>query len=105
MVPFSCQAGSAREGFTVDIAREIFSAAGHRVRLVNESYSRALMDVRAGTYTATASTFHEEAPDLVFPAQPISRHRFCVFVAAGNPWNCRGAASLATYGLVGWPAQ
>ena len=99
--PFSCQAGSSREGFTVDIAREIFSAAGHRVRLVNENYSRALMDVRAGTYTATASTFREEAPDFVFPVQPISRNRFCVFVAASNPWHYRGAASLSELRRVG----
>ena len=64
--PLSCQAGSAREGFAVDIAREIFTAAGHRVRLVNEPYSRAILDVRAGVFTATASTFREEAPDFVF---------------------------------------
>lgn len=99
--PFSCQAGSAREGFTVDIARAIFSAAGHKVRLVNESYSRALVDVRAGAYTATASTFREEAPDFVFPAQPISRHRFCVYVPADSRWNYSGAASLSELERVG----
>jgi len=99
--PFSCQAGSAREGFTVDIAREIFAAAGHKVRLVNENYSRALIDVRAGVFTATASTFREEAPDFVFPAQPISRNRFCVYVPADSPWTYRGASSLAELERVG----
>jgi polar amino acid transport system substrate-binding protein len=99
--PFSCQAGSTREGFTVDIAREIFAAAGHKVRLVNENYSRALIDVRAGAYTATASTFREEAPDFVFPAQPISRNRFCVYVPADSAWTYRGAASLSELGRVG----
>jgi polar amino acid transport system substrate-binding protein len=99
--PFSCKAGSAREGFTVDIVREIFSAAGHTVRLVNENYSRALIDVRAGSYTATASTFHDEAPDFVFPAQPISRNRFCVYVPADSRWTYRGAASLDELGRVG----
>ncbi|MCY4755251.1 substrate-binding periplasmic protein [Pelomonas aquatica] len=99
--PFSCKAGAAQEGFTVDIVREIFAAAGHRVRLVNENYSRALIDVRAGTYTATPSTFHEEAPDFVFPAQPISRNRYCVYVAAGSRWSYRGAASLAELAQVG----
>ncbi len=99
--PFSCAAGAAQEGFAVDIVRAIFTAAGHRVRLVNENYSRALLDVRAGIYTATAPTFHEEAPDFVFPGQPISRNRYCVFVPARSDWAYRGAASLAAWRRVG----
>ncbi|MFT7721420.1 MAG: transporter substrate-binding domain-containing protein [Roseateles sp.] len=99
--PFSCKAGAAQEGFTVDIVREIFTAAGHTVRLVNQNYSRALLDVRAGLYTATPSTFHEEAPDFVFPAAPISRNRYCVFVPADSRWTYHGPASLAGLGRIG----
>jgi len=100
--PFSCKAGSAQEGFTVDIARAIFGAAGHSVRLVNENYSRALLDVRAGVYTATPSTFPEEAPDFVFPEAPISRNRYCVYVRPGNAWRFTGRASLRgmTIGII-----
>ncbi|MDR7335478.1 transporter substrate-binding domain-containing protein [Roseateles asaccharophilus] len=99
--PFSCRAGAAQEGFTVDIVREIFGAAGHRVRLVNQNYSRALLDVRAGTYTATPSTFRSEAPDFVFPEQPISRNRYCVFTRRDSAWRYRGPASLDELDLVG----
>jgi polar amino acid transport system substrate-binding protein len=99
--PFSCKAGAAQEGFTVEIVREIFTAAGHRVRLVNENYSRALMDVRAGTYTATPSTFREEAPGFVFPSQPISRNRYCVYVPDSSSFTYRGAASLKALRRVG----
>ena len=99
--PFSCKAGATQEGFTVDIVREIFTAAGHQVRLVNENYSRALMDVRAGTYTATPSTFRREAPDFVFPAQPISRNRYCIYVPASSAWTYRGPASLRGLQRVG----
>ena len=99
--PFSCKAGAAQEGFTVDIVREIFTAAGHQVRLVNENYSRALMDVRAGTYTATPSTFRQEAPDFVFPVQPISRNRYCVYGPANSAWSYHGPASLKGLPRVG----
>ncbi|MDC8786450.1 substrate-binding periplasmic protein [Roseateles koreensis] len=92
--PFSCKAGSAQEGFAVDIIRAIFTAEGHRVRLVNENYSRALLDVRAGIYTATPSTFHEEAPDFVFPDVPVTRNRFCVYAKVGSAWSYTGTASL-----------
>ncbi len=92
--PFSCKAGAAQEGFTVDIIREIFSGAGHTVRLVNENYSRALAHVRNGRFTATPSTFREEAPDFVFPRVPISRNRYCFFVDLRSTWRYQGAASL-----------
>lgn len=99
--PFSCKAGAAQEGFTVDIVREIFTAAGHRVRLVNQNYSRALLDVRAGVYTATPSTLRDEAPDFVFPDQPISRNRYCVYTRPDSTWRYRGRASLDELGHVG----
>lgn len=99
--PFSCKADAAQEGFTVDIVREIFTAAGHQVRLVNQNYSRALLDVRAGVYTATPSTLREEAPDFVFPDQPISRNRYCVYTRPDNTWRYRGPASLDELGHVG----
>lgn len=92
--PFSCKAGAAQEGFAVDIIREIFTAAGHQVRLVNENYSRALLDVRSGKFVATPSTFHEEAPDFVFPDVPISRNRYCFYVSASDKWRYAGPDSL-----------
>lgn len=99
--PFSCKAGAAQEGFAVDIVREIFVAAGHSVRLVNENYSRALIDVRAGAYTATPSTLKAEAPGFVFPEQPVSRNRYCIYVKPDSRWRYRGAASLAELAQVG----
>lgn len=92
--PFSCKAGEPLEGFTVDIVRAIFGPAGHQVHLVNENYSRALLDVRAGRYTATPSTFRDEAPDFVLPEQPISRNRYCVYVLPQQHWTYAGPASL-----------
>ena len=92
--PFSCKAASTKEGFTVDIIREIFVNAGHTVRLVNENYSRALMDVRAGTFTATPSTFKDEAPDFVYPEMPISRNRYCFYVEPSSKWHYTNEASL-----------
>jgi polar amino acid transport system substrate-binding protein len=92
--PFSCKAGDAQEGFTVDIIREIFFGAGHTIRLVNENYSRALLDVRSGRFTATPSTFRDEAPDFVFPEVPISRNRYCFYVGPFSGWRFTGPDSL-----------
>jgi polar amino acid transport system substrate-binding protein len=92
--PFSCEAGSAREGFTVDIARHIFAEHGIGVRLVNLNYSRALRGVREGRYSATPSTLKDEAPDFIYPQLPISANRCCFFTRPDSTWDYRGVASL-----------
>lgn len=93
--PFSCQAGAAQEGFTVDIVRQIFAEQGISVRLVNLNYSRALRGVREGRYTATPSTLKDEAPDFIYPQLPISANRFCFFTRPDSRWSYTGIDSLA----------
>lgn len=93
--PFTCQAGAAQEGFTVEIIRRIFAPHGISVRLHNENYSRALRHVREGRYTATASTFKDEAPDFIFPGLPVSFNRFCFYTRSEDRWDYTGPASLA----------
>ncbi|GAA5177299.1 transporter substrate-binding domain-containing protein [Niveibacterium umoris] len=100
--PFACQAGDAREGFTIEILRAIFEPAGHKVVLHNENYARALADVRSGQFLATPSTLHDEAPDFVFPEEPVSRNRYCFFTRPNDAWLYSGAGTLKgrTVGVV-----
>lgn len=93
--PFSCTAGAAQEGFTVDIIRWIFARHGISVRLLNENYSRALADVRSGRYSASPSTFKDEAPDFTYPEQAVSFNRFCFYTRPDDDWSYQGLASLA----------
>lgn len=93
--PFSCKAGAAQEGFTIDILRAIFAPLGRRVRYQNLNYARALVAVRAGRYSATSPTYKDEAPDFVYPATPISRNRYCFYTAPDRHWLYKGAPSLA----------
>lgn len=92
--PFSCKVGSGEEGFTIDILRAIFEKKGIKVSFQNLNYSRALDDVRKGTLTATPSTLKEEAPDFVFPEEPISQNRYCFYTAETSKWEYKGASSL-----------
>jgi polar amino acid transport system substrate-binding protein len=92
--PFSCTAGAAQEGFTVDIIRWIFARHGISVRLVNENYSRALAGVRSGRYSASPSSFKDEAPDFTYPTQAVSFNRFCFYTRADDDWSYQGLASL-----------
>lgn len=93
--PFSCKAGAAQEGFTIDILRAIFVPLGRPVRYHNLNYARALVAVRAGRYTATSPTYKDEAPDFIFPSTPISRNRYCFYTTPDSHWQYKHAASLA----------
>lgn len=93
--PFSCTAGAAQEGFTVDIIRWIFARHGISVRLVNENYSRALAGVRSGRYSASPSSFKDEAPDFTYPEQAVSFNRLCFYTRADDDWHYLDLASLA----------
>lgn len=92
--PFSCKEGAAQEGFTIDILRAIFEPLGYRVDFSNANYSRALQQVRAGHSDAIPSALKAEAPDFVFPRQPISRNRFCVYASPDSQWNYQTPADL-----------
>lgn len=92
--PFSCTAGAAQEGFTVDIIRWIFARHGISVRLLNENYSRALAGVRSGRYSASPSTFKDEAPDFTYPEQAVSFNRFCFYTRPDDDWHYLDLASL-----------
>ncbi|NQD95428.1 transporter substrate-binding domain-containing protein [Pseudomonas sp. CrR25] len=92
--PFSCTAGSAQEGFTVDIIRWIFARHAIDVRLVNGNYSRALLEVRSGRYTATPSSLKSEAPDFTYPEKAISFNRFCFYTRAEDDWRYTGTSTL-----------
>ncbi len=92
--PYSCVAGAAREGFTVDILRAIFEPQGIRVRLINKNYGRALQDIREGVHAASPLSFMEEAPDFVFPKSAIALTRYCVYLPGGSTWTYAGPDSL-----------
>ncbi|RFP15905.1 MULTISPECIES: ABC transporter substrate-binding protein [unclassified Duganella] len=93
--PFSCKAGAAHEGFTIDILRAVFVPLGRQVNYENLNYARALLGVRTGRYTATSPTYKDEAPDFIYPATPISRNRYCFYTAPDSHWLYKNAASLA----------
>lgn len=92
--PFSCKVGAVQEGFTIDILRAIFEPLGYRVEFSNANYSRALQSVREGHSDAIPSALKAEAPDFVFPVQPISRNRFCVYGSRDSHWPYRQPSDL-----------
>lgn len=92
--PHNCEAGSDREGYMVDIAREILGKAGYTVEYVNVSWARALQMTREGQLDAVVGAFTTDAPDFVFPDTPQGHSTIALFTHPDNRWTYDGLASL-----------
>ncbi|AHI30617.1 MULTISPECIES: substrate-binding periplasmic protein [Marinobacter] len=92
--PHNCEAGSDREGYMVDIAREVLGEAGYTVEYVNVSWARALQLTREGQLDAVVGAFTTDAPDFVFPDTPQGRSAIALFTHPDNRWVYDGLASL-----------
>lgn len=92
--PHNCLAGSDREGYMVDIAREAFDLAGIDVEYVNMSWARALQQARDGYLDAVVGALPEDAPDFVFPEEAIGFSTIALYTHPDNAWNYSGIGSL-----------
>lgn len=92
--PHNCEAGSDREGYMVDIAREAFGLAGVDVEYVNMSWARALQQARDGYIDGVVGALHGDAPDFVFPEEAGGHTTTVLYTHPDNVWNYKGTDSL-----------
>jgi len=92
--PHNCVAGSAREGYAIDMAREVFAVAGYEIEYINVSWARALQLAREGRIDAIAGAFKGDAPDFIFPQEASGISRTHLYTNAESQWEYQGIASL-----------
>lgn len=92
--PHNCMAGSEPEGYMLDIARDVFEAAGYQVEYLNVSWARALQMARDGLLDAVVGAFVTDAPDFVFPQEPQGRSEIAFYTPADSSWIYEGLGSL-----------
>lgn len=92
--PYNCAADSDKPGYGVEIAKEIFTKAGHTLDYKTLAWARALDECRKGTVAAVIGTSKNESPDFVFPAEHILVSDNTFVVKKGNAWRYAGNASL-----------
>lgn len=92
--PHNCLAGSAREGYSIDIAREVFAAAGYDIEYLNVSWARAIQLAREDHIDAVAGAFTGDVPYFVFPQEPSGLSRTNLYTNAASQWEYQGIESL-----------
>ncbi|MGF2686512.1 substrate-binding periplasmic protein [Marinobacter sp. DUT-3] len=98
--PHNCAAGDQREGYMIDITREVFEASGYEVEYLNISWARALQMTREGQLDAVVGAFSTDAPDLVFPDEPQGRSHIAMYTRADSQWLYQGLESLTDQTLL-----
>lgn len=99
--PYNCAEDSDKPGYGVEVAKEIFSKAGHTLEYKTMAWARALEDGRKGAIVAVIGADKSEAGDYVFPSQPIAVIDNSFLVKKGNAWRYAGPASLEKVKLGG----
>jgi polar amino acid transport system substrate-binding protein len=97
--PFNGQPGGERPGFMIEIAREVLGKAGHSIDYALMPWERALDSVRKGEHDCVVGASPGDAPDFVFPEEPMGMDASVFFVKKGNPWRYSGVESLPSIRL------
>lgn len=92
--PYNCAEDSDKPGYGIEVAKEIFSKAGHTVEYKTMAWARALEEGRKGGIAAVIGADKTEAADYVFPDQAIAIIDNTFVVKKGNAWKYAGPASL-----------
>ncbi|MCX6131282.1 MAG: transporter substrate-binding domain-containing protein [Proteobacteria bacterium] len=92
--PYTCDAESKQPGFMVEIAKLAFESAGHRLEYKSLNWARSIADARLGKIDGIVGAAKSDAPDFIFPRQPIAVQHMCFFKMAENPWQYQSIKSL-----------
>jgi polar amino acid transport system substrate-binding protein len=83
--PFTgCDQG--KDGFVIEIIREIFSAKGYSVVFRSRPWTRAILEVQWGDATGVLAMGKGSAPELIFPKSEIAQLTIVAFSSIKNPW-------------------
>lgn len=93
--PFSCEPGSSKPGYMVEVAQKVFAKAGHTIKYSNLDWDVAIEKSRKGEYNGIIGAYIEDAPDFVFPANSLGNAGNVFFVKEDEKWKYTGIASLS----------
>ncbi len=92
--PQICPRGE-QAGYIIDIVREIFDGTNFNLNYQTMSYPIARGKTERGEIDALLAPAKIEAPDLLYPTQPVGFQRVCFYTLTDSLWTYSGEASLA----------
>lgn len=97
--PYSCEPGSEKPGFMVEITGVIFEKAGHKLIYKTKPWARVIKGTSTGSINGAFGAFKSDAPDHIFSAEEIGVSNTPLFVKKDSSWRYKGSASLEKVAL------
>ena len=92
--PYNCIAESKQEGYVVDIVKRIFDTKDFLPVYLNTPWTRAIRESRKGKISGILASPKTDAPDFIYPKEPVGYARFCIYVRKTNNFKYTGFESL-----------
>ncbi len=94
--PYNGNPISAKPGYGIEIAQQIFAAVGHNVVYEVVPWVRAIEETRMGKYNAIIGAIKDEAADFIFPEEEFGSANNAFFAKIKSNWQYTGLESLRT---------
>lgn len=92
--PFNSHPGLGKEGYMIEVLRQIFQKRGLEIDYQLATWTEALEAAKSGECDAVVGVSQLEAAGLVLPAEDFGRAGTGFYVRAGDPWRFAGVESL-----------
>ncbi|MCD4720459.1 MAG: transporter substrate-binding domain-containing protein [Desulfobacula sp.] len=92
--PYNGLPNTSEPGYGIEIAHQVFKAAGYTVDYKIVPWNRAIIDTREGKYNAIIGANIEDAPDFIFSEEEFGVSKRDFWARKGSSWRFTGIESL-----------
>lgn len=92
--PYNLLPDSVHQGYAVEIAEEIFAAAGYDVRYHVVPWARAVSDGERGLFDGIIGSARTRTTAFIFPEEEILREQYSFYTVTSSNWKFSGRNSL-----------
>ncbi len=93
--PFNCEPDAKQPGYMVEIAKRAFGANKLEVEYKTLTWPRAIVDARDNKIDGIVGAATTDAPDFVYPHEPLGLIKNCFFTLPNSKWTYKDSSSLA----------
>ncbi len=92
--PFNCEENANDPGYMIEIAKIALDSIKVDVQYKNLSWNKAIDEARKGLAHGIVGSSVTDAPDFIFPANPLGKTKNCFFTLPESEWSFSDAESL-----------
>ena len=97
--PFNGDPWDDNPGYMIEIAKKVFEEAGYKIDYQIIPWARAIEDTRVGKHDAIVGASVGDAPDFIYPTEPLGIVLNSFFTRSDFEWTYKDPSSLTRYRL------